>query len=96
MINECVKINLCILVLSVYQISFSRSLISNKQSVKFDQVNSVKDGFRQEKVLGTGRRRKIAIGLSLNNHFLPSFSKVCFNLRTINHPTSPVNRLVFF
>jgi hypothetical protein len=61
----------------------------------FYQLNSLKDNFRQDKVLGTGRRRKIAIDLSMNNQYLRSFSKVCFNKCKINYQTSGINRVVF-
>ena len=68
MANKCIKINLCLLVLSVYNISFSQSLIGNNVLMKFNfyQLNSLKDNFRQDKVLGTGRRRKTR--LSETNH----------------------------
>jgi hypothetical protein len=97
MTNKCIKINLCILVLSVYNISFSQSLIGNKLLVKFDfnRVKTVINNFKQDKVLGTGRRRKIAIDLSMNNQYLQSFSKVCFNTCNINYQTSVLNRFVF-
>lgn len=92
--TRCIKISICLLFVTMYNISTAQSLFIDGRFFSNSDRNIVATYTltSNHKVIKTGRRRKIKVELSLNKDYTLIISKEGYNTRAINFSTRTMSK----